>query len=345
MNKLRFIHLIPEDRVGGVEVAAKSFPFFENDIFKYSVKYIYDYPELRSDIFFSLFRYLKIICLARKISKGDVNVIIVSLWRSCLCGLLIKLFNPKIKLITFLHSCNDVHFVDYLLTRISVLFSFRIFSDSAATILQRLPWLSSTRVDIVSFVINRYSNSLSKNATPSFIFWGRLSKEKGLDIAIDFFYTIYRNYEYASFLIIGPDCGVLSSLKTQVKSLKLESSVIFSGPLSSSEIVKRASMASFYLQASHYEGMGMSVVEAMQLGLVPVVTPVGQIASYCKDGYNSVFLNNKNSLKDVLFAIENVDIYHALSQNSVTTWKNHQIYSEAMIAACEKIAKLLEKTG
>ena len=32
----------------------------------------------------------------------------------------------------------------------------------------------------------------------------------------------------------------------------------------------------------------MSVVEAMQLGLVPVVTNVGEISRYCIDNFNSV---------------------------------------------------------
>ncbi len=35
--------------------------------------------------------------------------------------------------------------------------------------------------------------------------------------------------------------------------------------------------------------MAISVIEAMQAGLVPIVTPVGEITGYCSDGVNSVF--------------------------------------------------------
>ena len=44
--------------------------------------------------------------------------------------------------------------------------------------------------------------------------------------------------------------------------------------------IKKLANASFYLQTSKFEGFAMSVVESMMMGLVPVVTPVGEIGRY-----------------------------------------------------------------
>ena len=52
-----------------------------------------------------------------------------------------------------------------------------------------------------------------------------------------------------------------------------------------SEIKKYANKASFFVQLSSYEGMSMSVSESMQLGLIPIVTNVGEIKIYCKRKY------------------------------------------------------------
>jgi glycosyltransferase involved in cell wall biosynthesis len=342
MNKISIIHLIPENRVGGVENAAKSFFSHKNDLLNFSVDYIFADNEAALVKRYSLSQLIKILIKARQISKISPDVVILSLWRSCLCGLFIKLFKPKIKLITFLHSCNDVHILEFFATRIIALFSMRIFADSQATMTERISWLPSKKMELISFLIKNESQQLSKKVTPSFIFWGRLSKEKGLDTSINFFYEIYKKYPNATFKIIGPDCGIMDQLKDQIKFLKIESAVSFSGVLSTPEIAKCASDASFYLQASLFEGMGMSVVEAMQLGLVPIVTPVGQIAFYCKDGYNAVFINRNDSIGKVILLLEDNKIYQCFRYNSISLWKDQTSYSESMTIACENISRLLK---
>ena len=47
--------------------------------------------------------------------------------------------------------------------------------------------------------------------------------------------------------------------------------------------------------------MAFSVVEAMQLGLVPVVTAVGEIRAYCHNGQNAVRIEtDEQAVEDVL---------------------------------------------
>ena len=66
------------------------------------------------------------------------------------------------------------------------------------------------------------------------------------------------------------------------------SSRFFNSVISENIVKHYAKKCSFFLQLSFYEGFAMSVIEAMQLGLVPVVTNVGEISNYCIDNFNGV---------------------------------------------------------
>lgn len=87
--------------------------------------------------------------------------------------------------------------------------------------------------------------------------------------------------------MIGPDQRERLKIEQIAKQLKLGAVVTFLGPKSQGEIASFASQVSFYLQTSVFEGIAVSVVEAMQIGLVPVVKPVGQIMRYCREGFDA----------------------------------------------------------
>jgi glycosyltransferase involved in cell wall biosynthesis len=98
--------------------------------------------------------------------------------------------------------------------------------------------------------------------------------------------------------------------------------------------------ACFYLQTSIYEGMAMSVVEAMQLGLLPVVTPVGEIGSYCRDGGNAVVVNNdERAVADVLHLLTDPAAYGTLRQQAIEEWLDKPLYRESVLAACEALTQ------
>jgi len=67
--------------------------------------------------------------------------------------------------------------------------------------------------------------------------------------------------------------------------------------------------------------MAISVIEAMQAGLVPIVTPVGEITGYCSDGVNSVFFEKiDDCVARIGSIIDGKECYSAMSTNAVDTW-------------------------
>jgi glycosyltransferase involved in cell wall biosynthesis len=81
--------------------------------------------------------------------------------------------------------------------------------------------------------------------------------------------------------------------------------------------------------------MAMSVVEAMQLGLVPVVTPVGEIPRYCLNGLNSIIVSDdERAVEDVLLALNKAETFQSLRRNAIATWDEIPVYKDSVIEAC-----------
>jgi glycosyltransferase involved in cell wall biosynthesis len=176
---------------------------------------------------------------------------------------------------------------------------------------------------------------------PVFIFWGRIHAQKGLKRALKIFLGIVEVRPDARFIVIGPDCGDLSCFSSIVRQLGIESNVSFEGALEFSEIRKRAEQASFYLQTSELEGMAMSVVEAMQLGLVPVVTPVGEIKHYACHKKNAlVVLDDRTAVYDVLEMLSEPARYLTCRQNAIATWATKPLYRDDVLRACIEALRL-----
>ena len=136
------------------------------------------------------------------------------------------------------------------------------------------------------------------------------------------------HYQNATYTVIGPDGGELTSLMKQVDKLGLKNDVKFLGPKDLDSIIELTEETSFYLQTSKLEGMAMSVVEAMQLGMIPIVTPVGEIKNYCVNGMNSVLISDDNSVVlSVHDLLNNTNLYLDIRNNCIKKWQNHEIYS------------------
>lgn len=327
----KFLHLIPYDGIGGVETAARTMADLEQSEVDFHVKYIFNKP---STSFYGL-NPLLFLTAAYEIIIWQPDILIVSLWRSCFVLLLVKLFCPRIRFVLFLHFPKDVHFLDRLLTRLTAKFAHQIWADSDATLLRRLPELPSTTGKVISFVTHRIAACKRKDNKPVFIFWGRIHSQKKIERALTIFANIHSVYQESSFIVIGPDGGELPRIRELVCNIGIEGAVKFTGEMDFGGIKKLAEDASFYLQTSELEGMAMSVVEAMQLGLVPVVTPVGEIGTYCQHEKNSLLItSDQDTVEDVLNLLNNPQQYEQIREKAIATWENKPLYSESVVQAC-----------
>lgn len=81
----------------------------------------------------------------------------------------------------------------------------------------------------------------------------------------------------------------------------------------------------------------MSVVQAMQFGLVPVVTPVGEIANYCSEESSIIINNDEKACEEVLKALREPRTYYLRSTAAQNYWNNKPLYREDVISGCYEI--------
>ncbi len=338
----KVVHLIPFHDIGGVEVAANSMREADCSPIRFEVMSIF--PETRGRL--TVFNPWHFLRAARRLAMDSPDVLILSLWRSALTGLLVRLLNRRVRIVLFLHNSRDAHVLDRWVTGWAARRCEEIWADSRATATLRLPSPPQKPIRVISFLVARVAPATTAEPRPVFAFWGRLSPQKDVASALRIFARILAARPDARFLIIGPDGGELGRLRDLAKRLEITSAVTFTGPMTREQIFATAAQASFYLGTSRYEGMAISVVEAMQLGLVPLVRAVGEIARYCVADENALLIDSeKQAARDVLTLVEDESRYGELRQGAITAWLKRPLYSESVAGELARLLRGSPETG
>jgi len=221
---LKIIHLIPFDGIGGVEIAARSMATADTLKCDFSLVLIAgrSIAKKKHRIIESPFKSennpLAYFCVAFSILRKKPDVLICSLWRSMLVGIVIKLFSPSIQLVCFLNLVSTVHKVDFIISNFMMRICDVIWADSVSTLNSRIAGRKKNSPSrVISFVTSHSPQSKPTNlCIPHFVFWGRLHHQKGIDRAINFVNELVNLGCDGKFEIWGPDHGELESLKNLV---------------------------------------------------------------------------------------------------------------------------------
>lgn len=330
-NTTTVYHFIPDDGIGGVQLAASSFGRSEK--VDYRIVYI------RTKSSHPLHDYLKIFKLIREIETDDTPIFVYSLWKSCALGLFLRFWFYDCKHILFLHSAKNAHLLDALITNMFSRVVKNVFADSTITARDRLARnvkntkiISMLRYNSEDLMLLRGPRVKTTDATLKMIYWGRLHPVKNLIFSIKLIEFLRGEGLDVYFSIVGPMTSYGRQVSKLVKTLGLEDSIKFHDEKDLAEIAVMSSEYTFYLSTSRHEGLAMSVVEGMQLGLIPVVIPVGDIDNYCRNTHNSLFVDSSgvNDNLKLVAALKDTSRFSNLSKNAYATWKEHLSYGQSM---------------
>lgn len=344
---MRILHVIPQIKSGGAEIAAMSAIDYMNC--QHDFKLIAIEPshdelfldnviQLRS----SIYNPLTIFKLLNVIIKEKPDLVIFSLWKSSFLGLMLLpyLRLRNIKSLIIIHNARYAHVIDRIITKKAVKSFDEIFFDSVSSKEFTFPE-GSPKGSVISFILRRPPQKyfFPSNEKIKFVFVGRVNKVKNINAAINFV-KVFNELNLGKkilFHIYGPDEGDMQICKDTVKENNLSSVVYFMGKIKSEDVPSVLGKYDFYLQFSKVEGMAMSVVEAMQVGLIPCVTNVGQIEKYAKHLENSIVFDI-NRLDDVTYLSQMAKIiysvatdsnhFNKLSSNAANAFNNTPIYAE-----------------
>jgi glycosyltransferase involved in cell wall biosynthesis len=131
-----------------------------------------------------------------------------------------------------------------------------------------------------------YKREFNKNAVIKLLFLGRISTAKGLDIIYEALKKLKEKNIIFEFIMAG--AGPEEKEYTNLFAQLLGSNFVFKGVVSGNTKTTLLKECDIFLLPSKFEGLPMSLLEAMAFGLVPVVTNVGSISFVVKNNANGV---------------------------------------------------------
>lgn len=340
---VRVLHVLPEYGTGGAEVAALSAAHARHG--QVTVLFLSaparTEPGARVELCEGChpLGFRAVWLTTRVVRRDRPSVVIVSLWKSLLTLLALRAMPGRPLLVHLLHADRPKHRLDQAAHSIMLRTCDAVWADSGTTLDARYPARSRTKATrVISFLVRRIVAPPRAGPAARFIFWGRLAPQKQIEQSIELFARLVPRNPSAVFTVIGRDDGSRTGAEERARTLGVNRNIRFLGELPFEEISRLAADASFYLQTSTFEGMAMSVVEAMQLGLVPVVTPVGEIPRYCKHLENAlVFRGLEQTARDVQTLLADPSAYTRLSTAAVETWRDVRLYKDDIVAAASEL--------
>ena len=117
---------------------------------------------------------------------------------------------------------------------------------------------------------------------------GRLDEAKNYPMMLRAFSDIHRRFPNTGLVILG-DGNLRVVLEKQCADLEISRAVLFTGNVPNVENYLWASQ--IYLMSSDYEGLPLTVLEAMAAGLPIISTKAGGIVDVVEDGKNGILVN------------------------------------------------------
>lgn len=193
-----------------------------------------------------------------------------------------------------------------------------------------------TTTKVTDKLVENFKRSPAE-AVNNIIFLARVTKEKGIYVAIDAFEIVKRTHKDATLKVVGVG-EELNNAMSYAKERGVYD-ITFTGALSGTSLREAFANADIYILPTAHEGMPTSVLEAMAFGLPVITRPVGGLVDFFehgKMGYLIEELNSEVFAKSLSNIIENPSIAHDMATYNQNYSSRHFLAS--------KVAPELEKT-
>lgn len=132
--------------------------------------------------------------------------------------------------------------------------------------------------------IEKFSNQGPLVFDSSFLFIGRFSTNKRIDLLLVTINQIKQHNPNVRLSIVGRDWDDnLAKIRQQITTLDLSKQVTVMLDLDDNEIKAQIARHCFVVSASEYEGFGMTLIEGMSAGLIPIASPINSFKKIIND--------------------------------------------------------------
>jgi glycosyltransferase involved in cell wall biosynthesis len=234
--------------------------------------------------FLDLKAFLKFLYLVNKVKPHHIQA---HLYWSQIWSIFLKVIHPKVKIAWIEHNTYLKRSkLKWILFKIFSTFAFRIIAVSNEV----KNYLSKRNLKRIAVIFNPIAPiffSGNKVVTdPSFLFVGRLNKQKNPYLTLNAFEFAINNKlipETSKLLICG-EGSLFNSLETLVSGFKYRDSISFYGFLEEIELSKIYQNSMVLVSTSLYEGFSLVRAEALASGCVIVTTDTSGIRGLLTSG-------------------------------------------------------------
>ena len=123
--------------------------------------------------------------------------------------------------------------------------------------------------------VEKYADCAAPVLTPTLMYFGRWSSNKGLLPALALFAELHQEHPEWRLIIAGREYDhSLAELQESCATLGITGAVTLSANPSDSEIKMLLRQSSYFLCLSRHEGFGIAPIEAMSAGLTPILSAI-----------------------------------------------------------------------
>ncbi|MCG6201306.1 glycosyltransferase family 4 protein [Psychromonas antarctica] len=184
------------------------------------------------------------------------------------------------------------------------------------------------KIHVISGAIDKnrfYPPSKAVDKKYDLVLTARLSKVKQVDLLLDILACLKKQNFSCNALVIG-DGPLLTSLKQYAKTLAISHMVNFVGH--QDDVLNWLQQSKIYILTSRSEGLALSMLEGLKVGLPAIVPNVGDLSDVLVDGFNGSLIEN-HSIDDFVQQIKsllgNVQLLEKLSCNAIASTKRFDL--------------------
>ena len=169
-------------------------------------------------------------------------------------------------------------------------------------------------------------------------FIGRLGQEKNVVFLLDVVKELKDKLPKFKFLLVG-DGPDYDEYKKLIKKYHIEDRVVMTGKVPWEEVPYYYHLSNIFLTASHTETQGLTVIEAMASGSVPVCIKDESFENSIIDKEDGMIFNDKKECKDIIINFYNDrNLLNKISEQGI---KNSEKFSSKYFA--ESVLKVYNK--
>ncbi len=180
-----------------------------------------------------------------------------------------------------------------------------------------------------------------KEKEPTLIFLGVLSRDKGIEDALEVFSILPTKVKWKFWVVGRGGKEYLKHLKFLCKKLNIEKQVIFYDFVDERRKFELLSRANLLINTSIREGWGLVVIEAASVGTPTVGYNVAGLRDSIKNGITGLLCNPnpKDCREEILSLINNKKNYNILRENCLK-WGSKFSWEKSVKESLELIEKI-----